>query len=122
MKRCKICGDTKPLHQFYKAAGMRDGHRSECIPCDLAAKRARNARDPEANRARARRWQPEERTLHVDHDHETRAIRGLLCFRCNNAIGDFREEYELFLRAANYLDRDDELAALARQRVGALSG
>jgi Autographiviridae endonuclease VII len=65
---------------------------------------------------------PEERTLHVDHDHETGAIRGLLCFRCNNAIGDFREEYELFLRAANYLDRDDELAALVRERVGALSG
>jgi hypothetical protein len=65
---------------------------------------------------------PDERTLHVDHDHETRAIRGLLCFRCNNALGDFREEYELFQRAANYLDRDDELAAFVRERVGALTG
>lgn len=65
---------------------------------------------------------PEERTLHVDHDHETGVIRGLLCFRCNNALGDFREEYELFQRAANYLDRDDELAALVRKRVGALTG
>jgi hypothetical protein len=64
---------------------------------------------------------PEERTLHVDHDHVTGAIRGLLCIRCNNAIGNFREEYELFLRAAEYLDRDDELAGLARERVGALS-
>ena len=65
---------------------------------------------------------PEERTLHVDHDHETGVIRGLLCFRCNNALGDFREEYELFRRAADYLDRDDELAALVRERVGALTG
>jgi RNA polymerase-binding transcription factor DksA len=65
---------------------------------------------------------PEERTLHVDHDHETGVIRGLLCFRCNNALGDFREEYELFQRAADYLDRDDELAALVRGRVGALRG
>ena len=45
-------------------------------------------------------------------------IRGLLCFRCNNALGDFREEYELFQRAADYLDRDDELAALVRERAG----
>ena len=60
---------------------------------------------------------PEERTLHVDHDHETGVIRGLLCFRCNNALGDFREEYDLFQRAADYLDRDDELAALARERL-----
>ena len=46
----------------------------------------------------------------------------LLCFRCNNALGDFREEYQLFQRAADYLDRDDELAALARDRVLALTG
>jgi hypothetical protein len=65
---------------------------------------------------------PEERTLHVDHDHETGVIRGLLCFRCNNALGDFREEYELFRRAADYLDRDDELAGLARGRAVALGG
>jgi RNA polymerase-binding transcription factor DksA len=65
---------------------------------------------------------PEERTLHVDHDHETGVIRGLLCFRCNNALGDFREEYELFQRAADYLDRDEELAGLVRGRVGALVG
>jgi Recombination endonuclease VII len=65
---------------------------------------------------------PEERTLHVDHDHETGAIRGLLCFRCNNAIGDLREDFDLFQRAADYLDRDDELAGLVRERVGALTG
>jgi Recombination endonuclease VII len=65
---------------------------------------------------------PEERTLHIDHDHETGVIRGLLCFRCNNALGDFREEYELFQRAADYLDRDDGLAALVQERAGALTG
>jgi hypothetical protein len=45
-----------------------------------------------------------------------------LCFRCNNALGDLRDEYELFQRAADYLDRDDELAGLARGRAVALSG
>ena len=63
---------------------------------------------------------PEERTLHVDHDHETGAIRGLLCVRCNNAIGDLRDDNDLARKLADYLDRDDELAALARARVKAL--
>jgi hypothetical protein len=180
VKRCKECGESKPLDEFYRAAGMADGHRSDCIPCNLAAKKARTALDPQANRDRVRRWQlanperyrakqreyaesgqksiwsrkyhlkrkygltleqydemlhaqngvcaicgeprPDERTLHIDHDHQTGVIRGLLCFRCNNALGDFREEYELFRRAADYLDRDDELAALVRARAGALTG
>ena len=32
-------------------------YRSDCIPCNLAAKRARTALDPQANRDRVRRWQ-----------------------------------------------------------------
>src|SRR5204862_7451311 len=63
---------------------------------------------------------PEERTLHVDHDHKTGKIRGLLCFRCNNAIGDLRESFDLAQKAADYLDRDEELAAVVRERVKAL--
>jgi hypothetical protein len=59
VKRCKACGEAKPLDEFYRAAGMADGYRSDCIPCNLAAKRARTALDPEANRARARRWKHE---------------------------------------------------------------
>ena len=38
---------------------MADGYRSDCIPCNLEAKKARTALDPEANRARARRWKRE---------------------------------------------------------------
>jgi hypothetical protein len=65
---------------------------------------------------------PKERTLHVDHDHETGVIRGLLCFRCNQAIGSLQEDHDIFQAAADYLNRDEELAALVRGRVGALTG
>ena len=41
---------------------------------------------------------------------------------CNNAIGSLQENHDIFQAAADYLDRDDDLAALVRARVGALTG
>jgi hypothetical protein len=180
VKRCKKCGETKPLEDFYVNADCKDGRRPECKACNLAARARKYAANPQPYIARAKKWQqenagrlnayrreyrrrperktadregylkrkygitladyermfeaqggvcaicgearPEERTLHVDHDHETGVIRGLLCFRCNQAIGSLQEDYEIFQAAADYLDRDEELAAFVRGRVGALTG
>jgi hypothetical protein len=58
-KRCNKCGEVKPLDEFYVMRGMRDGHRNDCIACNLAAKRARQAANPEPYRERARRWAKE---------------------------------------------------------------
>lgn len=41
----------------------------------------------------------------VDHDHKTGVVRGLLCRRCNQAIGQLNEIPELFEKAAGYLRR-----------------
>jgi dCMP deaminase len=43
------------------------------------------------------------RRLCVDHDHILDINRGLLCTRCNMALGLFKEDPNLFLRAVNYL-------------------
>ena len=42
-------------------------------------------------------------SLHVDHEHETKQVRGLLCFKCNNALGDFDDDPALLLRAVQYV-------------------
>ena len=158
-KTCRICGETKLLGEFYKMAGMRDGHRNECKVCNLAQRRDRY--DSKQAVARVQRWreanperyasyrrqyaarperkramrdlyyrrtfgisaddfdallaqqgggcaicgkQPERAaSLHLDHCHDTGAIRGILCLSCNQGLGKFREDADLLDAAARYL-------------------
>jgi hypothetical protein len=41
--------------------------------------------------------------LAIDHCHLTGRIRGLLCLRCNQAIGKFNDNYFLLQQAADYV-------------------
>jgi hypothetical protein len=43
--------------------------------------------------------------LNLDHDHLTGKIRGLLCFRCNLAIGKFEDRIDLLESAIKYLKK-----------------
>lgn len=45
------------------------------------------------------------RPLHVDHNHETNQIRGLLCTRCNPMIGYAGESTERLRAAIEYLNK-----------------
>lgn len=43
----------------------------------------------------------------VDHCHKTGAVRGLLCPKCNMAIGLFSDSPELLQRAVRYLNKGE---------------
>lgn len=42
-------------------------------------------------------------SFHLDHDHKTDAVRGLLCFRCNYGLGWFSDNVERFQQLAEYI-------------------
>ena len=41
--------------------------------------------------------------FHLDHDHTTGEIRGILCAKCNLGIGSLQDSIEILEAAANYL-------------------
>lgn len=44
-----------------------------------------------------------ESKLHIDHDHETGRVRGLICGRCNRALGLVRDDVAILQRMIKYL-------------------
>jgi hypothetical protein len=160
MKRCKRCNEVKPLTDFYREKGCRDGHRPECKVCNLAARKAKYQENPAREIARVKAWQQRNadrvadyqrryraehrgelraghlrrkfgltqadyeamlaaqggvcaicldppsdgESLHVDHLGDS--VRGILCVRCNNALGQLREDVEIAERAVDYLASD----------------
>ena len=52
-------------------------------------------------------WDPEKyknRRFCVDHDHDTGAIRGILCMPCNAALGLLKDDKEVVRKLLSYIE------------------
>ncbi|MCX4879649.1 MULTISPECIES: endonuclease VII domain-containing protein [unclassified Streptomyces] len=114
-KLCRTCGEVKPHSEWHRNATASDGLPTRCKTC-----RAERGRQDHLKRqygiAEAGR---DELTAsqggvcciclsapaaHVDHCHKTGRVRGVLCFSCNAALGQFKDRPDAIRRAAAYVE------------------
>lgn len=127
-KRCGQCG-VRPGRLVHKGEDLGTGRRL-CLVClpEIAPALVRFQHDREktdrslegqygisvkeyearavrqGGRCAICRQRPEvDRRLAVDHDHETGAVRGLLCSNCNLMLGNARDNVATLGRAVAYL-------------------
>jgi hypothetical protein len=58
------------------------------------------------------------REFHVDHDHDTGTVRGLLCGACNKGIGHMREDIERLKSAIRYIEYWNRVIAEKNPKIG----
>ena len=125
-KKCTKCGEEKPINDFAKRNNRKSGIQSSCKECNVKNKQdAQYYRDwklkavygitrEDYNSLREKQnnccaicgiheKHAKNSTLCVDHNHDTGEVRGLLCHKCNAAIGLLQDNHEFCFNASEYL-------------------
>ncbi|WP_240489893.1 endonuclease VII domain-containing protein [Actinomadura atramentaria] len=127
MKYCPRCQETKPVSEFGGNRSQPSGLAAYCRPChnrvmsdnkqrlhggqrNYLLKLRYGITAAQADDMRARQGRVcliclDGSAVHVDHDHETGLVRGILCFSCNGALGQFDDDVHRMIEAADYLEK-----------------
>ncbi|MBO8190400.1 endonuclease VII domain-containing protein [Streptomyces oryzae] len=114
-KRCPQCKEVKPHSAWERNKATSDGWASYCRECRVERNRESYFRRKYGMTVDQRKALLDEQfgicpiclkpaPEHVDHDHETGRVRGVLCFSCNAALGQFRDRPDVMRRAAAYVE------------------
>ena len=110
---CYLCCHWLPLARFGKDSSRPSGMKSVCKACcnhkhtawmyKITVEQSRQLRSGKSICEICERPQK----LEVDHNHNTGKVRGLLCSRCNGALGQFLDNIEMLKKAIAYLEEKD---------------
>lgn len=109
-RACSTCNQVKDADGFILSPGCRDGYSLQCKRC-MHLKHKYGITDAEYQQMLAdcsglcMICEEVMDNPHVDHDHATGKVRGLLCATCNRGIGQFKDSPKLLLAAVDYLER-----------------
>lgn len=110
-KKCLICSSVKPKADFYYNK-KQSKHTSYCKPCYKTRYRYKKYNTDEKSILKLLKSQKNKccicqkvitDTFHVDHNHKTQEIRGLLCHNCNLGLGKFKDRIDLLSKAIVFL-------------------
>lgn len=111
-KQCNKCKEVKTLNNFNKHKTTKDGYGTYCKPCynkqtllgkHLARYGMTTEEITELKKAGCELC-GSLKILHIDHNHNTNLVRGVLCTNCNRGLGHFKDSPELLKKAAEYLE------------------
>lgn len=114
-KYCPGCRQVRPFSEWHRHAKQSGGLSSYCKLCRREQGRRGHLKrkfgltpDEFASLIERQRGTCaicDGPPQHIDHDHATGAVRGILCGPCNMGLGQFRDDPTRLRRAADYLRR-----------------
>ena len=108
-KVCITCGRTYALDQFKTRNGAPTSPCLECRGVLFRVKTYGLTREQAVamvdGACQACGTHADSKNMHVDHDHVTGAVRGLLCHGCNTTLGLLNEDVERIRALVAYVER-----------------